>query len=132
MYKLSQRSKDKLSGVKTRLIAVVTSAIEHTTVDFGVIQGLRTLEEQKELVAKGASQTMRSKHLTGDAVDLMAYVGSRASGELYLYDVIADAIKKACINQSKQVTWGAAWHKKLNEWSGTSEELMKTYIDLRR
>ena len=49
MFKLSQRSKDKLTGVKTELIAVVTSAIEHTTVDFGVIQGIRTLEEQKEL-----------------------------------------------------------------------------------
>ena len=94
MYKLSQRSKDNLSGVKTELVAVVTTAIEHTSVDFGVIQGLRTLQQQKELVAKGASQTMKSKHLTGDAVDLMAYVGSRASWELNLYDDIASAYLK--------------------------------------
>ena len=131
-FKLSQRSLDKLEGVHPDMVKCVKSAIEYTKVDFGVICGMRTEAEQRELVDKGASQTMASKHLEGLAVDLMAYVGSRASWELNLYDDIADAIKKACINQSKQVTWGAAWHKKLNEWSGTSEELMNSYIDLRR
>ena len=73
-YKLSQRSLDRLEGVDERLVAVVKQAITTTKIDFGVIQGMRTLEMQKELVAKGASQTMKSKHLTGHAVDLMAYV----------------------------------------------------------
>ena len=58
-FKLSQRSLDRLSGVDERLVAVVKHAITVTKTDFGVIQGLRTLEMQKELVAKGASQTMR-------------------------------------------------------------------------
>ena len=133
MFKLSQRSKDKLTGVKTELVAVVTSAIEHTTVDFGVIQGLRTLEEQKELVAKGASQTMRSKHLTGDAVDLMAYLGSRASWELNLYDDIADAMAQAAKNNNVKLGWGAAWHiDDITKWDGSMEDAMNSYIDLRR
>ena len=131
-FKLSQRSLDKLEGVHPDMVKCVTSAIEWSKVDFGVICGMRTEAEQKELVAKGASQTMKSKHLEGLAVDLMAYVGSRASWELNLYDDIADAMKKACINQGKRVTWGAAWQMELNKWNGTSEELMNAYIDLRR
>ena len=92
MFKLSQRSLDKLEGVKPELVDVVKRAIELTTVDFGVIEGLRTEEQQKALVEKGASQTMKSKHLNGHAVDLMAYIGSRSSWELNLYDEIADAM----------------------------------------
>ena len=71
-FKLSQRSLGRLDGVKNELHSVVVKAIDLTNVDFGVICGLRTEKEQEDLVARGASQTMRSKHLTGDAVDLMA------------------------------------------------------------
>ena len=63
MYKLSKRSLDKLEGLDPRLVAVVKSAIHRTKIDFGVICGMRTMEEQKALVASGASQTMKSKHL---------------------------------------------------------------------
>ena len=62
-YKLSQRSLDKLDGVDERLQAVVKSAIGSTKTDFGVICGLRTIEEQRKLVDKGASKTMKSKHM---------------------------------------------------------------------
>ena len=93
-FKLSDRSLAKLEGVDERLIAVVKYAIAVTKVDFGVVCGLRTIEEQRELVAKGASQTMNSKHIGGNAVDLMAYIGSRGSWELNLYDDIADAMKQ--------------------------------------
>jgi peptidoglycan L-alanyl-D-glutamate endopeptidase CwlK len=132
-YKLSKRSLGKLEGVKPEMIEVVKTAIEFTTVDFGVIQGLRTIEQQRELVAKGASQTMKSKHLTGDAVDLMAYVGSRGSWELSLYDNIADAMKLAAIECDVKLRWGAAWHiDDIREWDGTMQDAMDQYIDIRR
>ena len=73
-FKLSANSMSKMTGIKNELHTIVCEAIRHSTVDFGVICGKRSEAEQRELVAKGASQTMRSKHLTGDAVDLMAYV----------------------------------------------------------
>lgn len=132
-YKLSQRSLSKLEGVDEGLQAVAKSAIGMTKVDFGVICGLRTVEEQRELVAKGASQTMKSKHIGGNALDLMAYCGSRASWELNLYDDIADAVKQAAIDLGVPVRWGAAWHiPDIREWEGTMEEAMNAYIDLRR
>ncbi len=132
-FKLSQRSLDRMNGVDDDLVAVVRYAINATKTDFGVIQGLRTLEMQKALVAKGASQTMKSKHLTGKAVDLMAYISGRGSWELNLYDDIADAMKEGADMVGVAVRWGAAWHiDDIRKWDGTMEEAMNDYIDLRR
>ncbi len=132
-YKLSQRSLDKMEGVDERLVAVVKHAITATKTDFGVIQGLRTIEMQKALVAKGASQTMKSKHLDGNAVDLMAYVGGRGSWELNLYDDLADAMKEGANAVGCKIRWGAAWHiDSIGQHEGTMEEAMNGYIDLRR
>ena len=71
-FKLSSRSLKKLEGVDEGLVNVVSEAIKLTTVDFGVTYGLRTLEQQKELYEAGRSQTMKSKHLDGRAVDVVA------------------------------------------------------------
>lgn len=132
-FKLSNRSLGNLEGVDSRLTAIVKHAIEETKVDFGVICGLRTVEEQRELVASGASKTMKSKHIDGRAVDLMAYIGSRASWELNLYDDIADSIQAAAIRVGVAVRWGAAWHiNDIREWKRPMSEAMQDYIDLRR
>ena len=122
-----------MEGVDERLVKIVCRAIKITDIDFGVTQGLRTLEEQKELVDKGASQTMKSKHIDGLAVDLVAYIGPRISWELNVYDNIADAIKQAATEEGVAVRWGAAWNiPDIREWEGTMEEAMNHYIDTRR
>ena len=132
-FKLSQRSLDRLEGVKPDLVNVVKRAIELTTVDFGVIEGVRTEERQKELVAKGASKTMKSKHLDGNAVDLMVYVDGRGCWELNLYDEVADAMRQAAIEEGVPVRWGCAWHiDNIEDYDGTMEDAMNAYIDLRR
>ena len=132
-FTLSQRSLGRLDGVKNELHSVVTTAIGLTNIDFGVSCGLRTEKEQEDLVARGASQTMKSKHLTGDAVDVVAYIGSRISWELNLYDDIADAFKEASVREGVGIKWGASWHiPDLRDWEGTAEEAMNSYIDLRR
>ena len=134
MYKLSKRSLDRLDGLDERLVSVVKSAIHRTKIDFGVICGMRTMEEQKALVAEGASQTMKSKHLDGLAVDLMAYIGSRASWELNLYDDIADAMAEAAREVDVPIRWGAAWTvTNIAQFhGGTMEDAMNSYIDERR
>ena len=132
-FKLSQRSLDRLEGVHPDLVYCVKDAINISKVDFGVICGMRTEAEQRELVDKGASQTMTSKHLTGHAVDLMAYVGSRGSWELNLYDDIADAMAQAARDNNVTIRWGAAWSiDDIRSWNGTMEDAMNSYIDLRR
>ncbi len=131
-FKLSQRSLDRLKGLDQDLIDVVQRAIDITEIDFGVSEGLRTLERQKELVEKGASQTLKSKHLGGKAVDLVAYIGPRVSWELKVYDDIADAMRQAAKELDVTLRWGAAWHKNLTDTDMPSEDLMNEYIDLRR
>ena len=103
-FSLSKKSLAKLEGVDKDLVAIVRYAITATKIDFAVICGLRTIEEQRKLVASGASQTMNSKHIGGNAVDLMAYIGGRASWELNVYDEIADAMKEG----AQQVGVGVA------------------------
>ena len=132
-YKLSTKSQERLMGVEPELKEVVYEAIKVTKIDFGVIEGLRTEEKQKQLVESGASQTMKSKHLEGRAVDLMAYIGGRGSWELNVYDEIADAMKEAATKVEVAVRWGAAWTvTDIREWEGTMEDAMNSYIDTRR
>ena len=132
-FKLSTRSLGKLEGVDSRLIDVVERAIELTKVDFGVIYGMRTLEEQEKLVAAGKSQTMKSNHLIGKAVDLMAYVDGKGVWELNVYDDLCDAMKEAAKELGVAIKWGAAWSEgDIRTYSGTAEDAMMKYIDLRR
>lgn len=132
-FRLSERSMSMLQGVDEQLVATVKLAILITKIDFGVICGIRTMEEQRALFEKGASKTMRSKHLEGKAVDLMAYIGSRGSWELNLYDDIADAMKQAATETGAVLRWGAAWHvPDIRQYDGTMEDAMNGYVDLRR
>ena len=123
----------KLKGVDEGLVAVVKDAIGITKVDFGVTFGLRTLEEQKKLYESGRSQTMKSKHLDGRAVDLVAYFGSDISWELNVYDDICDAMAEAARKNNVAIKWGAAWSEgDIREYAGTAENAMNAYVDLRR
>ena len=137
-FKLSNRSKGKLEGVHPDMVAVVERAIELTKVDFGVTYGVRELEEQKRLVASGRSQTMKSKHLIQDsgyshAVDVVAYDGSEVIWEINVYDDICDAFKQAAEELGVAVKWGAAWSEgDIRSYSGTAEDAMNAYVELRR
>ena len=133
MFKLSTRSMSRLEGINPDIITVVAEAIKLTKVDFGVTCGMRTVEEQEKLVASGASQTMKSKHLEGRAVDLVAYVGSSVTWQLNMYDDLADAMAAAARKLNVPVKWGAAWSVgNIAEWDGTMEDAMNSYVDLRR
>lgn len=133
-FKLGKGSLAKLEGVDERMVAIVKYAIGVSKQDFSCICGLRTIEEQRALVAKGASKTMKSKHLDGHAVDLMAYIkGVGDRWELKLYDEIADAMKSAAKDLGIPVRWGAAWHiNNIAEYDGTMEDALKDYCKLRQ
>jgi len=123
----------KLEGVDDTLVEVVKEAIQLTKVDFGVTFGMRTLEEQQKLFDSGRSQTMKSKHLEGRAVDLVAYFGSDISWELNIYDDICDAMAEAARRNTLALKWGAAWSEgDIRMYTGTAEDAMNAYIDLRR
>ena len=134
MFKLSNRSLEKLEGVNPVLVDTVKRAIQLSKVDFGVIYGVRSLAEQEKLYKAGRSQTMKSRHLiqkdgTSHAVDLMAYDGSNPSWDLVMYDDIADAMKAAALKTGAKIRWGAAWQiDDITKWDGTMEEAMNSYV----
>jgi len=133
-FKLSNRSLERLEGVDERIVGVAKYAIGITKVDFGIpyLGGLRTMDQQRELFEKGASQTMKSKHLEGIAIDTVAYVGARVSWELNLYDDIADAMKEAAEAVGVKIRWGAAWHiDSIGDYEGSMEDAMREYCKLR-
>jgi len=109
MYSLSEKSINRLEGVNSSLVQVVKRAIELTTIDFGVTEGLRTVERQKELFATGKSQTMKSKHIVGRAVDLVAMPNGRVSWEWKYYIHIATAMKQAAKELGVDIEWGGDW-----------------------
>ena len=137
-FRLSSRSSTRLEGVHPGLVEVVKRAIDITKVDFGVTCGVRSVSEQKKLVAAGKSQTMNSKHIPqadgySHAVDLVAYIGSDVAWELNLYDDICDAMKVAAQELGVAIKWGASWSEgDIRTYAGTAEDAMNKYIDLRR
>lgn len=108
-FKLSKRSLDRLDGVNDALQLVVLRAIQLTEVDFVVLEGLRTRARQAELVRAGASKTMNSRHLTGHAVDLGAWVGGQVRWDWPLYHKIAKAMKAAAADMNTPIEWGGDW-----------------------
>ena len=131
-YVLGKRSLKKLGTVDDRLQRIVYHAISITKQDFSVICGIRTVSEQRRLVASGASQTKKSKHLDGLAVDLMAY-DNGGRWELNLYDEIADAMADGASYEKVNLRWGAAWHiNDIGSCDLTADGAMNQYIDLRR
>lgn len=108
-YKFSQRSKRNLEGVHPDLVAVVHRALSICPIDFAVIEGVRTFERQKVLFESGASWTMKSRHLTGHAVDLAAYVDGSISWHWPHYDILAVAMKEAARQLDIPIEWGGDW-----------------------
>ncbi len=109
MFKLGKRSVERLQGVHPDLVKVVERAIEMSPVDFTVLEGLRSPERQQTLVASGASQTLNSRHITGHAVDLGAWVDNQVDWSWPLYTKIANAMKAAAKELGVAIVWGGDW-----------------------
>lgn len=108
-YRLSQRSRTRMRGVHPDLIAVVEAAILRTEVDFMITEGLRNPVRQASLVKAGASRTLKSRHLTGHAVDVAALVDGQVRWDWPLYGRIAEAFKTAARDLGISLTWGGDW-----------------------
>lgn len=108
-FRLSSRSRSRLVGVHPALTAVVEAAITRSPVDFVVTEGLRTATRQAALVKAGASRTLRSRHLTGHAVDVAALVEGQVRWDWPLYGRIAQAFKAAALDLKTPLIWGGNW-----------------------
>ena len=112
-----------LKGVHPDLVKVVERAIEITKQDFLVLEGLRTLARQKQLVKEGKSKTLNSRHLTGHAVDLGAWEGGEVDWSPRLYTEIKEAMYQAARELGTPLRWGG-------DWDGDGDLKDQTFIDL--
>ena len=108
-FKLSQRSLNKMNGVNPKLVEVVKLAITKSPLDFSISEGLRTIERQKELVAQKKSQTMKSRHIVGEAVDICVLVDGKANWDFENYRKVADVFKECAKELGVRITWGGEW-----------------------
>lgn len=109
-FELSERSRKNLQGVHPKLVQCVELALSLSTMDFAVIEGLRTEARQKEMIALGKSWVQRSKHQDGLAVDLMAVPADGSSEwDAPHYDLINAAMQEAAGRLGIRLTWGGTW-----------------------
>lgn len=112
-FRFSQRSENNLKGINPNLMKVVRRALEISAVDFSVIEGLRTVERQKELVATGKSQTMNSRHISGNAVDLFPVGGDWNNYQCWL--PILNAMQQAGKELGVKLRFGITWTDNPND-----------------
>ena len=132
-FKFSKRSLAKLEGVHPDLVKVITTALKLSKVDFSVIEGVRTVAQQRINVATGKSQTMNSKHLKqkdgySHAVDVVPYP---VNWELDSFYPIAEAIQASAKKLNITVRWGGSWSM-LNNTDKLPSELIREYSNARR
>ena len=106
---LGQRSLSRLEGVHPDLVRVVKKAATLSDLDFTVLEGIRSVERQKQLVSQGASKTMNSRHITGHAVDLAPMIAGEVRWDWPLYHKLAKVVKAAAADEKVPLQWGGDW-----------------------
>ena len=106
-YKLGTRSLQNLSGVHPDLVSVVKLAIQITEQDFTVIEGIRNIDRQRQLLKAGKSTTLNSRHLTGHAVDMVPWPVDW--NDLERFEVMSEAMKSASDELDIPIVWGGDW-----------------------
>lgn len=108
-FKFGSRSLGKLVGVHPDLVIVMHHAIQHSSLDFSIIEGLRTMAQQRKYLAAGATRTLNSRHLTGHAVDVAPYIDGKIRWDWPLFYELALVIKQAAAEQRVKIQWGGDW-----------------------
>lgn len=103
------RSLLRLRGIHPDLRKVMDEAIKITAQDFTILEGKRTIERQRQLLKAGATRTLRSRHLTGHAVDVGVLVKGQVRWDWPLYENIAKTIKMAAKRVGVNIEWGGDW-----------------------
>ena len=115
MYKLSQRSLLRIAGIDDELLELVQRSIAKSPIDFGIPEfgGYRTAKEQNELFKKDVSKCdgikVLSKHQSGNAFDVYAYINGRASWDPVHLAIIAGVILSEAKVMNLKIRWGGTF-----------------------
>ena len=105
----SRRSETNLAGVHPDLVRVMRRAHDPLVAAFMTTEGYGARHRQEALLGEGKPKSMRSRHLTGHAVDVAAWIEGKVSWDWPHYEVIARAAKQAGAELGVPVEWGGDW-----------------------
>lgn len=127
-FRFGKQSQENLKGVRPELVSVAELAIKLSTQDFMIFDGLRTIEEQKRLLATGMTKTLKSYHLRqasgyGHAIDCVPVVGSIPKWDWELTYPVVWAIDQAAtqLGVADRIVWGGAWDRRLSDFGGSED-----------
>lgn len=106
---LTDKSLSRMAGVDSRLVSVIGGAAAICPLQFIVTEGLRSAERQAMLYQAGKTQTLKSQHLLGRAVDVCVLIDGKADWNFSNYRIVADAVKAAAKQLGIAVEWGGDW-----------------------
>lgn len=110
IFTFSRISENNLRGIHPDLSRVVYRALQLSTIDFRVLEGVRSEERQRQLVRNGSSKTLNSRHLTGHAVDLAPWIHNNIPwSEWRYFETVAEAMKSAAQELQVPLVWGGDW-----------------------
>ena len=126
MYRFSNISEKRLNTVSEPLRSIIYKAMSLQIMDFSVLCGVRSLEQQKALVEQGASRTMNSKHLPNingesEAVDIAPFPIDWNNH--YAFHRLAGIIQSCAALHQVPVRWGG-------DWDSDNITTDQTFIDL--
>ena len=101
---------ERLVGLHPDLVRVVNRLLT-VRQDVVILEGMRTLERQRKLLALKATTTLKSRHLTGHAVDLAVTVDGEIRWDWPLYNQLAPFVKTAAQDENVPIEWGGDWKK---------------------
>lgn len=136
-FRFSKRSLSEMKGVHPDLVNVVRGTLKRSTIDFMVFDGIRTLAEQKDLVRRKASKTLKSKHLVqpdgyGHAVDLVPIVGGKPRWQWEPIYEIASAFSCVAAEHGVSIRWGGYWQPIKEGSPAAMKRRVNAYVDARR
>jgi len=116
-FKFSKKSLAQLEHVNPALVVLCHKVLEISHIDFGILQGLRTKEQQEENILKGVSWTKNSRHLTGHAIDFGvylngAYINGDTPSEYDLYEQVGEIFKSVAKAEGIPIIYGGDWKVK--------------------
>lgn len=111
-FVLSKKSLKNLEGVHPDLVKVVKLALDISSIDFAVLEGLRSSERQQSLVEFGHSWTKNSRHLTGHAVDVGVIIDRHINWYYPWYEKLHKFFKQAADELKTPIEWGGNFPQK--------------------
>jgi peptidoglycan L-alanyl-D-glutamate endopeptidase CwlK len=121
MAAFGKTSLNNLHGVNELLVQLMEEAIKDTPIDFTIVEGLRTIERQKQLLLEKKTKTIKSKHLTGNAVDICPYVNGKLDwNNKEAFKKVTDHIKETAKRLGINIVCGIDW---TNSWDSPHVEL---------